>query len=46
MSEEMNTVECLECSKTFVEIVDQPIDICPHCGNTDKQKTIYLVETD
>ncbi len=37
-----NTVECSVCSKTFVE-QDKAVDACPHCGNADKTKTIYLV---
>ena len=36
-------VECLKCDSHYFEI-DQHTDVCPCCGNKDKQKTIYLSE--
>ena len=34
-------IECLMCNKHYEE---KPtiVEICPHCGNPDKEKTIYL----
>jgi hypothetical protein len=31
-------VECLKCDGIYYE----DLDVCPHCGNEDKQQTIYL----
>ena len=34
------TVHCLECDNEFLE--QEPIiEVCPHCGNEDKQRTVY-----
>jgi predicted nucleic acid-binding Zn-ribbon protein len=37
-------VECLVCGDVFGEIYEKTISICPHCGNDDMQRTIYLCE--
>lgn len=34
-----NEVHCLKCDHVWNE-EDSP-DACPHCGNTDKQQTVY-----
>jgi len=37
-----NNIECLVCDGRYTE--QRPsIEICPHCGNTDKMQTIYLM---
>lgn len=35
-------VHCLRCDHVWDE-EDSP-DACPHCGNTDKEQTVYLTE--
>jgi len=40
---DLQVVECLKCDKHFVE-KNKFISICPHCGNDDTKKTIYLSE--
>ena len=37
------TVHCLDCDDIFPEAVPS-IQACPHCGNTDTQRTVYLQE--
>lgn len=39
----INSVHCLECDDTFEEGNDTFIDTCPHCGNTETDKTVYLI---
>ena len=38
------TVHCLDCDKTYDEHDWVFIPICPHCGNSDTQQTVYLQE--
>ena len=35
------TVHCLKCDDIFRE-TEPPAKVCPNCGNTDKNKTVYL----
>ena len=35
------TVHCLKCDDIYLE-TDPPVEVCPHCGNPDKQKTVYF----
>ena len=35
------TVHCLKCDDIYLE-TDPPVEVCPNCGNADKQKTVYL----
>lgn len=35
---EVIEIECLICMGIYTE----DVDVCPHCGNADKQQTIYL----
>ena len=40
---ENETVHCLVCEFTYPENVMPPIvKACPHCGNSDKNQTVYL----
>ena len=39
----LKIVECLECDNHYGE-VSKFIPVCPHCGNNDADKTIYLSE--
>jgi len=38
------TVHCLDCDKIYDEHDWVFIPICPHCGNSDTQQTVYLQE--
>tara|TARA_R100000315_G_C5174378_1_gene100809 strand:- start:131 stop:466 length:336 start_codon:yes stop_codon:yes gene_type:complete len=35
------TVHCLKCDEVYRE-TEPPVKECPSCGNTDKNKTVYL----
>ena len=35
------TVHCLACDDVYRE-TDPPIEVCPNCGNKDKERTVYL----
>ncbi len=35
------TVHCLKCDEVYKE-TDPPVEVCPSCSNTDKNKTVYL----
>ena len=35
------TVHCLACDDVYRE-TDPPIEVCPNCGNKDKEQTVYL----
>ena len=37
------TVHCLNCDGIFREVTPT-IQTCPHCGNDDTQRTVYLQE--
>ena len=41
MSDERIFVHCLKCNDIYLE-TDPPVEVCPHCGNPDKQKTVYF----
>ena len=37
-----DTIHCLKCDAEYNE--QSPIvEVCPKCGNTDKQQTVYLM---
>jgi rubrerythrin len=38
----MNEVHCLKCDHVWEE--EKSPDVCPFCGNTDKQQTAYQTE--
>ena len=38
------TVHCLDCDDTYDEHNWVFIPVCPHCGNTDTEQTVYLQE--
>ncbi len=39
----LETVHCLVCDCTYPENAMPPIvEACPHCGNSDKNQTVYL----
>jgi hypothetical protein len=41
----LETVHCLVCDCTYPENAMPPIvEACPHCGNSDKDQTVYLSE--
>jgi len=41
--QELEEIHCLICEGTFPENVMLPIvKACPHCGNIDKEQTVYL----
>ena len=41
----LETVHCLVCDCTYPENAMPPIvKACPHCGNSDKNQTVYLSE--
>lgn len=35
------TVHCLKCDDVYRE-TEPPIEVCPNCGNKDKEQTVYL----
>ena len=45
VTEENETVHCLVCDCTYPENAMPPtVKACPHCGNSDKNQTVYLSE--
>jgi rubrerythrin len=39
---ERQEVHCLKCDNTWLE--GEYLTVCPHCGNTDTEQTVYLVK--
>lgn len=39
-----NQVHCLKCDHVWDE--RESLYVCPQCGNTDKEQTVYLTEED
>ena len=35
-------VHCLKCDNTWTE--GEFLTVCPHCGNTDTEQTVYLIK--
>jgi Zn finger protein HypA/HybF involved in hydrogenase expression len=35
-------VHCLKCDNTWTE--GEFLSVCPHCGNTDTEQTVYLIK--
>ena len=46
LNRQYNAVHCLECDDTFEEENGTFVDTCPHCGNTDTERTVYLSHAD
>jgi Zn finger protein HypA/HybF involved in hydrogenase expression len=42
MNKETDEVHCLKCDNTWTE--GEFLSVCPHCGNTDTEQTVYLIK--
>lgn len=42
MSNTKNQVHCLSCDDVYWETPETE-EVCPTCGNTDKNETVYLM---
>jgi Zn finger protein HypA/HybF involved in hydrogenase expression len=41
-SQDFDEVHCLKCDSVWTEYVY--LKVCPHCGNQDTEKTVYLTK--